>query len=93
MDLRPMPQVQCLDCLVNKSHKLPYFRSTLSSSQALELIYSDVWGSAPSSSINGHFYCVIFTDHFSKYVWLYLVKHKFDVSHIFQYSNYLLKIN
>jgi len=26
---------------------------------------------------------VIFIDHFSKYVWLYPIKHKYDVSHIF----------
>jgi len=26
---------------------------------------------------------VIFIDHFSKYVWLYPTKHKYDVSHIF----------
>jgi len=30
------------DCSVNKSHKLSFSRSTLSSSQALELIYLDV---------------------------------------------------
>jgi len=47
------------------------------------LIYSDVWRPAPSSSINGHFYYVIFIDHFSKYVWLYPIKHKYDISHIF----------
>jgi len=26
---------------------------------------------------------VIFIDHFTKYVWLYPIKHKYDVSHIF----------
>jgi len=46
------------------------------------LIYSNVWGPAPSSSINGHFYYAIFIDHFSKYVWLYPIKHKSNVSHI-----------
>jgi len=75
--------VQCSDCLAHKSHKLPFSKSTLSSSQALELIYSDVWGPAPSSSINGHFYYVIFINHFSICVWLYPIKDKYDFFHIF----------
>jgi hypothetical protein len=40
---------------------------------------------APFLSINGFSYYVIFIDHYSKYVWLYLypMKRKYAVSHIF----------
>jgi len=47
------------------------------------LIYSDDWDLAPSSSINGHFCYVISIDHFLKYVWLYPIKYKSNVSRIF----------
>ena len=36
------PDIKCLDCLANKSHKLPFSKSTVSSSYPLEVIYSDV---------------------------------------------------
>ena len=46
-------------------------------------MYSDLWGPTPVNSINDFCYYVIFVDHFSKYVWLYPLKLKFDVSVIF----------
>jgi transposase InsO family protein len=46
-------------------------------------VYSDVWGPAPFISVDGFLYYVIFIDHFSKYVWLYPLKLKSDVSRIF----------
>ena len=40
-------------------------------------------GPCTTPSINGSAYYVIFIDHFSKYVWLYPMKNKYDVSQIF----------
>ncbi|PNX72737.1 retrovirus-related Pol polyprotein from transposon TNT 1-94, partial [Trifolium pratense] len=74
---------KCIDCLSNKSHKLPFSKSSITSSYPLEIVYSDVWGPAPVYSIDGFRYYVIFVDHFSKYVWLYPIKLKSDVSLIF----------
>ena len=74
---------KCLDCLSNKSHKLPFSRSSISSSSPLEILYSYLWGPAPGNSIDGFRYYVIFVDHFSKYVWLYPLKLKYDVPTIF----------
>ena len=36
---------KCFDC--NKSHKLPFSKSSISSHYPLEILYSDVWGPAP----------------------------------------------
>jgi len=69
--------------MANKSHKLPFHISIISSSSPLEVIYSDVWGPSPFVSIDNFKYYVIFIDHFSKYVWLYPLKFKYDVSTIF----------
>ena len=74
---------KCLPCLSNKSHKLPFSTSSISSSYPLEILYSDLWGSTPVNLIDGFRYYVIFMDHFSKYVWLYPLKLKSVVSIIF----------
>jgi len=72
----------CNACHCNKSHKLPFSVSTLISQKPLELIFSDVWTS-PLSFVNGFKYHVIFVDHFTKYIWFYLLKKKFDVKSTF----------
>lgn len=69
----------CNSCQCNKSHKLPFSVSTISSSSPLEILFSDVWTSH-LSSINGYKYYVVFVDHFTKYTWLYPLKWK---SHVF----------
>jgi histone deacetylase 1/2 len=46
-------------------------------------VFSDVWGPAPKSG--GHFsYYVSFIDDFSKYTWVYLIKHKSEVFSCFR---------
>lgn len=62
----------------SESHKLPFYESSITSYVPLELIYSDVWTSL-ILSFDGYKYYVIFVDHFTKYIWLYLLKHKSDV--------------
>jgi len=66
-------------CHCSKSHKLPFSNLHLTSSKPLELLFSDVWGSTPIRSLDGYLYYLIIVGHFSKYVWLYPLKHKLDV--------------
>lgn len=73
----------CSSCLCNKSHRLPFGDSNLSSRGPLDLIYTDVWGPSPVQSSDGFLYYVIFVDHFTKYVWLYPLRLKSDVSVVF----------
>lgn len=47
---------KCLDCLSNKSHKLPFSISSISSSYPLEILYSDLWGPTPVNLIDGFYY-------------------------------------
>jgi transposase InsO family protein len=44
----------------------------------LELVFSDVWGPA-CESVGRNKYYVSFIDDFSKFTWIYLLKHKSDV--------------
>ena len=48
----------------------------------LELVHSDVWGPARTSS-GGYKYYVSFVDDYSRFCWIYLLKHKSDVEEVF----------
>jgi hypothetical protein len=72
----------CDSCQKAKSHQLPYVRSTSVSTAPLQLVFSDVWGPAPSS-VGIKSYYVSFIDDYSKFVWIYLLKKKSDVYQIF----------
>jgi transposase InsO family protein len=77
-------QHHCKHCLIGKMHKLPFVNSQFQSTQPLELIHSDVWGPAPVNSSDGNKYYLLFVDDFSRFSWLYLLKHKSDVFSIFK---------
>ena len=73
----------CDACCSSKSHKQPFKISLHKSTRPLELVHSDVWGPAPLTSHFGFQYYVIFVDDYSKYTWLFPLKNKSDVFHIF----------
>ena len=64
----------CDACQKAKSHQLPYSRSTSVSHYPLELIFSDVWGPGPDSFGRKNYY-VSFIDDFSKFTWIYSIRH------------------
>jgi len=74
--------LSCSDCLINKSHKLPFSQTTIVSKRPLEYIFTDVWTS-PILSTENHKYYLVFIDHFTRYTWLYPLKRKSDVKEIF----------
>ena len=74
--------VVCDACQMGKSHQLPYPKSNSVSSKPFELVFSDVWGPAPTS-VGRYSYYVSFIDDFSKFTWIYLLKHKSEVFQCF----------
>jgi histone deacetylase 1/2 len=68
----------CDACQQGKSHQLPYPKSTSVSNNPLDLVFSDVWGPAPTSVGRNNYY-VSFIDDFSKFTWIYLLRHKSEV--------------
>ena len=74
----------CNSCLCNKSHRLPFSTSTLTSSKPLQIIFSALWGPSPILSIDQKRYYVIFVDQYTKYIWLYTLKNKDEVTSIFK---------
>lgn len=75
-------KLSCDACHCNKSHKLSFSISTITSTRPLQIIFSDVWTSSIMSYDDFKYY-VIFVDHFTKYIWLYPLKQKSHVKDIF----------
>jgi histone deacetylase 1/2 len=76
------PPLVCDACQRAKSRQLSYTASSRVSTVPLELIHSDVWGPARTSS-GGYKYYVSFIDDYSRFCWIYLIKHKSDVEQVF----------
>jgi hypothetical protein len=69
----------CKHCTLGKMSQLPFSNSCTHATEPLQLVHSDVWGPAPITSINGTRYYVSFIDDFSKFTWLFPLKHKSQV--------------
>jgi hypothetical protein len=76
--LNNSPAHVCDACMQGKSRQLPFPKSVSVSKASLDLVFSDVWGPAPSS-VGNHSYYVCFLDDFSKFTWIYLLKYKYEV--------------
>jgi histone deacetylase 1/2 len=74
-----------------KSHQLPFSLSTHFTTAPLEIIYSDVWGPA-QTSVSGYQVYVSFVDAYSRFTWLYLLKHKSDVFQIFLHFQHVERL-
>jgi hypothetical protein len=77
----PFDTELCGACQQGKAHQLPYPKSSRVSTVPLELVFSDVWGPAPESIDRKKYYVsfISFIDDFSKFVWIYTLKHKSEV--------------
>ena len=82
--------LNCNACQCNKSHKLPFSVSTLTTASLLEVIFSNVW-TLPIQSIDDFKYYVIFIDHFIKYMWFYPLKIKSHVFNVFVHFKSLVE--
>ena len=75
----------CKHCLSGKMHQFSFPISNFQALKPLELMHSDVWGPTPVTSLNDFQYYILFVDEYSKFTWLYLLKHKFDLLDIFKF--------
>ena len=66
-------------------HRFHLNKTPLGSSSILELVHSDVWGPSPLTSLLGFNYYIIFVDDYSRFTWLFLLKHKTEVLSIFKH--------
>ena len=75
-------QFPCSHCLINKSHKLPFYSNTISSKSPLDYVYTDVWTS-PIVSFDNFKYYLILVDHYTRYTWFYPLQQKSQVKDTF----------
>ena len=66
----------CEACLLDKMTKTPFSGFPERASDLLELVHSDVCGPMSTTARGGFQYFITFTDDFSRYGYVYLMKHK-----------------
>ena len=66
----------------------------IKSSKPFHLIHSDIWGSSPIPNIFGAHWFVSFIDDCTRISWIFLLKHKSDVSFVLpKFHNMIKKIS
>ena len=68
----------CQDCIRGKAKKLPYTTGKHNSTSPLDYIQSDLWGPASVNSIGGGRYYMSLIDDYSRKIWIYILKEKFE---------------
>lgn len=75
--------VLCEACIHGKQHRFPFPLSNKKARHKLDLIHSDVCGPLPLS-IGGKRYFITFIDDNTRYLWIYLIRHKSEAYHKFK---------
>ena len=66
----------CEPCLVGKMTKTPFFGTMERATDLLEIIHTDLCGPMSVETHGGSHCFLTFTDDLSRYVYIYLMKHK-----------------
>ena len=75
----------CESCIDGKHHRSNFPKAGLHrAKEPLELIHSDVGGKMSIPSLSGALYFVTFIDDYTRYTWLYVLKHKSEVFSVFK---------
>ena len=78
-DSKDIVDRQCEGCIYGKHCRTPFPKaSSTKSSQPLDLIHSDVCGPMSVDSWGGSRYYITFIDDYSRYYFVYMIKHKSD---------------
>ncbi|GJT74556.1 retrotransposon protein, putative, ty1-copia subclass [Tanacetum coccineum] len=75
---------KCISCMSGKMARKPYTHQVERAKDLLGLIHIDVYGPFRTVSKQGASYSVTFTDDFSRYGYVYLLKHKHEVFETFK---------
>lgn len=71
----------CISCQCSENRKL--FPSESHSSSILWKVHYDLWGPSPVSSFQRFIFNIIFVDDYSRFCWLYPMRHKSNFFGIF----------
>ncbi|KAL2320148.1 hypothetical protein Fmac_029117 [Flemingia macrophylla] len=73
----------CDVCQFAKHHRTTFLPSNHKSSKPFDLVHSDVWGPSSISNISGAKWFVSFIDDCTRVTWIFLMKDKSEVFHLF----------
>ncbi|KAK2426061.1 putative mitochondrial protein [Trifolium repens] len=80
-----VPKDMCRNCLVGKQSRKSFVdHIAMRAKEKLDVVYTDVCGPFDTESLGGNKYFVSFVDEYSRMMWLYLIKTKDEVLHVFQ---------
>lgn len=74
----------CDACKMRKMHKLHFLVTETKTKNALELLHTDIWGLAPTLSIQGYRYYVSSVDDFTRFTWIFPLKTKAETLQVFK---------
>ena len=74
----------CESCLLGKMTKDPFTGHSERANELLDLIHTDVCGPLSSDARGGYKYFITFTDDFSRYGYVYLMRHKSESFEMFK---------
>ena len=73
----------CISCQLRKQTVFPFNNSESHAIASFDLIHYDVWGPSRIASMSGSHYFVIFVDDFFCYTWVFLMKYRSELLHIY----------
>jgi hypothetical protein len=68
----------CESCILGKHKRTSFPQSSTQSKQYLELVHTNLCGPMQTDSIGGSFYFLMFIDDFSRKIWIYFLRNKFE---------------
>jgi len=74
-----------------KQSRLPFNPSVISSTKPFAMIHCDIWGPYRHPCLSGAHYFLIIVDDFTRFTWIFLMKHKNEAQSLLKFFfNYVL---
>ena len=74
----------CEHCIFGKHKRVKFNTSTHTTEGILDYVHSDLWGPARKTSFGGACYMMTIIDDYSRKVWPYFLKHKYQAFNVFK---------
>nr|CAH65740.1 OSIGBa0127D24.3 [Oryza sativa] len=74
----------CEHCIFGKHHRVKFNTSTHTTEGILDYVHSDLWGPTCKTSFGGARYMMTIIDDYSRKVWPYFLKHKYQAFDVFK---------
>nr|CAD41912.2 OSJNBa0033G05.13 [Oryza sativa Japonica Group] len=74
----------CEHCIFGKHKRVKFNTSTHTTEGILDYVHSDLWGPARKTSFGGARYMMTIVDDYSRKVWPYFLKHKYQAFNVFK---------